>query len=135
MLDFFTHLHFVLTNDADLTAIIPPDNIGASLRQSAEPPLLEYGIDSAEEDPWGHASKDVVLTIYSKNGNAELMHAADLLHRLMTASTLTPAFGSFRTSQVRLISRRTAPRTDWGDAIRCEYSVRLVETAPVHQKQ
>lgn len=134
-------LNAVLTSDTDLTAEVPSDNIGASIRQNAGSPVLEYGIDGEESDHSGHRFVVLAFGIYSAAGAAQVYRIKELLERLLTAKNLsTPVPPSltpltFRVAQVKLTDARVYPRDPWAHSLRVEFTVQVSDLRPPTQKQ
>ena len=135
------HLHSVLKSDTGLTAVIPSDNIGASVRQNAGSPALEYGIDGDAPNHSGHRDIILAFNICSAAGAAEVYRAKEALEQVMTAKKLsTPVLVTdppltFKVDQVRLTDASTDPRNDWAFSTRCEFSLRVADLRPPTQKQ
>lgn len=134
-------LQQVLTSDTALTAEVPPENIGTSIRQNAGSPALEYGIDGEETDHSGHRFLVLVFGIYSATGAATVYRIKELLERLLTAkkmSTLIPPNTVpliFRVAQVKLTDSRVYPRDPWAHSLRVEFTMQVSDLRPPTQKQ
>lgn len=135
MRDFLVHLHSVLTSDPALLLLIQPANIGAAVRQNSGTPLLEYGVSNESRDHTGHLDLTLTFMLYSQAGAEEAHSIKEAVESLMTAKNLTPAAGTFKTSQVRLVDSRNPVRNSWTYVIQFEYGIRVVDARPRTQKQ
>jgi hypothetical protein len=133
-------LHKVLTTDTALLALIPIENVGASIRQNAASPSLEYGVDGEEADHSGHRRLTLVFGIASQTGAESTYAIKERLEQLMTAKILStpiaPAVAlAFNVVQVKLADSRVQPRTGWAHSLRVEFDVAVADKRPQTQKQ
>jgi hypothetical protein len=144
MRDLLLQLYAVLTTDTGLTAVIPSNNIGASVRQNAGSPCLEYEIDGEEADHSGHRTILLDFVISSQTGAEECYAIKDALEKVVTAkklsTPLTPLVGpvvplTFSVMQSRLTDTRANPRSDWAHSISSVFTLRVADKRPQTQKQ
>ena len=138
-------LHQVLTTDTPLLALIPSENIGASIRQNAGSPCLEYGIDGEEANHSRQRSLTLVFVIASQTGAESTYAIKERLEALMTAKKLStpiapappaqPVALVFNVVQVKLTDSRVHSRTGWAHAIRAEFDLMVADKRPQTQKQ
>ncbi len=138
-------LHKVLTSDTALLALIPSDNVGASIRQNAGSPSLEYGIDGEEASHSRQRSLTLVFVIASQTGAESTYAIKERLEALMTAKILStpidppppaqPTALVFNVVQVKLSDSRVSARTGWAHALRVEFDIKVADKRPPTQKQ
>lgn len=141
MRNLLLQLHAVLTSDSQLTAIVQSENIGASIRQNAGSPALEYGIDGDSPDASGHRFVSLVLYAHSATGADVVYQIRERLEALLTAKNLsmpvppsvTPL--TFAVAQSRLVDTAVAPRNPWAHSLRIEFSIQVADKRPFTQKQ
>lgn len=138
MLPLLVQLHAVLTTDTALIYIIPSDNIGASIRQNAGSPVLEYEIGGEEADHSGHRTIVLVFITSSQTGAEECYKIKEALEQLVTAKKLsTPETGTldFSVMQARLTDSVFQSRSGWAHTLRTEFTLRVADKRPATQKQ
>lgn len=138
-------LHKVLTTDTALLALIPSENVGASIRQNAGSPSLEYGIDGEEASHSRQRRLTLVFVIASQTGAESTYVIKERLEALMTAKILStpiapplpalPVDLVFNVVQVKLADSRVTSRTGWAHAIRVEFDLMVADKRPPTQKQ
>lgn len=133
-------LHKVLTTDNVLIGLAPSENIGASIRQNAGSPAIEYGIEGEEADHSGHRRLTLVFGVYSQTGAEETYSIKERLERLMTAKNLSTPIApevslTFKAVQVRLSDSRVYPRNSWAHSLRIEFDIMVADLRPPTQKQ
>ena len=136
MLALLQRLHSVLTNDPGLTAIVAPANIGATVRQPAASPSIEYDISSQTRDPSGHLLTSLLFYIHSQQGAAECWSAEEKLRPLMDAALLSDLPNGFMVARVRLTDAARTARSEWAASLRLEYLLHVKErVSQPHQPQ
>jgi len=136
MLAFLERLHTVLTSDIGLIAVVNSENIGATVRQPAASPSIEYDINSQTRDPSGHIVLTTVFYIHSQQGAAECWQIEELMSPLMDASKLSNLTKGFMVARVRLSDAARTARSEWAASLRIEYTVHIKKRVPVsHQPQ
>ena len=71
MLPLLQHLSAALTSDTGLTTIVPATNIAATLRNPADWPAIEYGIEEQQRNNKGQIRTSLILYIHSTEGAAQ----------------------------------------------------------------
>ncbi len=153
MISLLKHVTQVLRTDADLIAILPKDNIGATKRRPGgginqnmkaatqqQHAILEYSIYDQQRAHDG--KQDLIFVMYAHSSVSEEVcwEIAEAINKVMTATNLTPSgaspyAGIFRTSKCNQTGARRSPRNEWAASIRLEYSIKVVELDPVKQHQ
>lgn len=116
------HLYAALTTDTGLTALVDPNNIGATMRNPAEWPSVEFDIEGLETSTRGHIVTGLAIFIHSSTGAFECWDIHSALHKVMNPRTLTDAGTTgIRIASVRLTHARRLPRNEWAASLRFLY--------------
>ena len=124
MRKFLVHLQRTLTNDTALSTVLPPKHIGASVRQNAKWPCLEYGIDGQPIlAPEGKTVLNVIFRVYSTVGASECWEIEEALTPLLKPARLSQGAEGFRVSRMRRVEAQslTDMFSDWRYRLNLDY--------------
>ena len=122
------HLYAALINDPGLTALVDPNSIGATMRNPAEWPAVEFDIEGQERSRRGHIHTGIAVFIHSDTGAKECWDIHDALHKVMNPRTLTDAGTTgIRVASIRLVQARRLPRNEWSASLRFLYEAHVAD--------
>ena len=128
MRKFLVHLQSTLTSDASLSTVLPPKHIGASVRQNAKWPCLEYGIDGQPLlAPEGKTVLNVIFQIYSTVGASECWDIEERLTPLIKPTRLSSGADGFTVSRMQRVDAQslTDQFSDWRYRLKLDYLTHL----------
>lgn len=129
MRKFLVHLQRTLTTDTALSAVLPPDHIGASVRQNAKWPCLEYGIDGQPVlAPEGKTVLNIIFQIYSTVGASECWEIEESLTPLLKPHRLSQDAIGFTVSRMQRVDAQslTDQFSDWRYRLKLDYLTHIV---------
>lgn len=129
MLALLEKVYELLINDSRITALVPKENIGASVRQPGKDVSIEYELSDQDRGNQGVGQQftELIFHVHSEKGTALCYGVTDALYVLLSPKTLSDSDRGFRVSRVRQVGLKTAPRNGFSSTVSVRYALHVKE--------
>lgn len=136
MLTLMVKVRDLLINDSRITALVPIEAIGGSVRQPAHKVSIEYELSDQDRGNQGvgQQTTELLFHVHSESGTALCYAITDALYQLLTPATLSDPDRGYRVARVRQTGLKQAPRNEFVSTIIVRYQLHIKELTPKHRK-
>ena len=129
MLALLEKVHELLINEPSITALVPKEAIGASVRQPGKKRSIEYELSDQDRGNIGVGQQytELLFHIHSEDGTALCYKVTDALYKLLKPQTLSDSDRGFRVARVRQVGMKMAPRNEFASTLIVRYALHVKE--------
>jgi len=127
MLALLEKVRELLITDTIITALVPKEAIGASVRQPGHKNSIEYELSDTDMGNVGvgQAFTELVFHIHSEGGTALCYEVIDALFKRLNAVSLSDPDRGYRVGRCRQVGLKVAPRNEFTSTVSVRYALHI----------